>query len=156
MNYTICELEAFSVIGQEVELTNFQRKNIEISTQFWRKFNTNLKRAYISQSGNWFKYAFMERRDGSLFYYCAVPQKAVVPKDFVLKEIKKQKYLVVDHIGAMDKIYDTYRIIYQEILPNVNYVPYKDKFLHFERYNDRFHWNKENSMIGIWVPIKSL
>lgn len=27
MKYTICELEAFSVIGQEVELTNYQKKH---------------------------------------------------------------------------------------------------------------------------------
>ena len=39
MKYTIRELNAFSVIGQEVELTNYQKKNIQISTQFGRKFN---------------------------------------------------------------------------------------------------------------------
>ena len=33
MKYMIRELEAFSVIGQKVELTNFQRQNIQISTQ---------------------------------------------------------------------------------------------------------------------------
>lgn len=32
MNYTIQELEAFSIIGQEIELTNFQIRNIQIST----------------------------------------------------------------------------------------------------------------------------
>ena len=36
MKYTIRELEAFSVIGQEVELTNYHKRNIQISTQFWR------------------------------------------------------------------------------------------------------------------------
>lgn len=46
MKYTIRELNAFSVIGQEVELTNYQKKNIQISTQFWKKFNGNLKRKY--------------------------------------------------------------------------------------------------------------
>ncbi|MCI9066903.1 MAG: transcriptional regulator, partial [Lachnospiraceae bacterium] len=29
-------------MGQEVELTNYQKRNIQISTQFWRKFNSNL------------------------------------------------------------------------------------------------------------------
>ena len=38
MKYTIRELEVFSVIGQEVELTNYQKRNIQISTQFWRPF----------------------------------------------------------------------------------------------------------------------
>ena len=59
INFSIKELNAFAVIGQEVELTNYQKKNIQISTQFWRKFNSSLKKAYLSQSGNWVKYAFM-------------------------------------------------------------------------------------------------
>lgn len=43
INFSIKELNAFAVIGQEVELTNYQ-KNIQISTQFWRKFNSSLKK----------------------------------------------------------------------------------------------------------------
>ena len=154
MNYIICETEAFSVIGQKVELTNFQKKNIKICTQFWREFNSNLKRAYLSQSGNWTKYAFMERRNEKLFYYCAIPRKTIVPDGFIAKEIAPHKYLVAEHVGAMGNIYETYKEIYQEILPNTEYVPLKDDFLHFERYDYRFHWNKENSIIEIWIPIK--
>ena len=30
MNFSIKELNAFAVIGQEVELTNYQKKNIQI------------------------------------------------------------------------------------------------------------------------------
>ena len=33
MNYSIRELDAFSVIGQEVELTNYQKKNIQKQSQ---------------------------------------------------------------------------------------------------------------------------
>ena len=29
MNYRICERESFSVIGQEIELTNSQKENIK-------------------------------------------------------------------------------------------------------------------------------
>jgi len=72
----------------------------------------------------------------------------------VLKEIKPHKYLVVDHAGSMDKIYDTYRRIYQDILLNSNYVLMQSDFLHFEKYDYRFHWNNENSIIEIWIPIQ--
>lgn len=44
MNYRICERESFSVIGQEIELTNSQKENIKICVDFWRKFNNNLKK----------------------------------------------------------------------------------------------------------------
>lgn len=154
MKYTIRELKAFSVIGQEVKLTNYQRKNIEISTKFWRKFNDNLKRSYLSQSGNWIKYAFMERREGKLFYFCSIPKRTIIPDGFIYKEIPSYRYLVVEHIGAMERIYETYRKIYQEIIPSTPYIPIKDTILHFERYDYRFHWYRDNSIIEIWLPIR--
>lgn len=154
MNYTIRELEPFSVIGQEIELTNRKKENIKICVEFWREFNNNLKKAYLSQAGNWIKYAFMERREDKLFYYCAIPRKVVIPEGFISKEISSNKCLVVEHIGVMDRIYETYSKIYKEILPNAEYIPLQENFLHFERYDTRFHWNRDSSVIEIWIPIK--
>lgn len=155
MKYTIQELESFSVIGQEIEITHSQKVNIQISTSFWQLFNNNIKQLCLSQSKNWVKYSFMERRNGKLFYYCAIPYKTTVPNGFVFKEIKAQRYLVVEHLGPMNKIYNTYGKIYQEILPSTNYLVSQENFIHFEKYDYRFHWNKENSIIEIWIPIKS-
>ena len=73
MNYPICEMDSFSAIGQEMELTNRQKENIKICVELWREFNDNLKKAYLSQSGNWIKYAFMERKEDRLFYYYLNP-----------------------------------------------------------------------------------
>ncbi|AKA68757.1 GyrI-like domain-containing protein [Clostridium scatologenes] len=154
MEYRIEKLEAFSVIGQEIELTNYEKKNIKISTTFWKKFNNNLKKAYLSQFANWIKYAFMGKRNGTLFYYCAVPKNITVPQNFILREVETQKYLVFEHIGSMDKIYKTYAKIYKEILPNSEYILVQNNFLHFERYDYRFHWNNQNSVIEIWIPIQ--
>lgn len=156
MKCEIRELEEFFVIGQEIELTNFQKKNIKISTDFWRVFNTNLKKAYLSQFGNWIKYAFMERRNGKIFYYCAIPEKSVIPEGFIRKKIKAGRYLVIEHIGPMNSIYDTYTKIYKEVLPNKKYIPLQREFMHFERYDYRFQWNSEKSVIEIWLPINEL
>lgn len=51
MKYMIRELEAFSVIGQKVELTDFQRQNIQISTQFLQVFNMRLKKIIYHNTG---------------------------------------------------------------------------------------------------------
>ena len=56
--------------------------------------------------------------------------------------------------GAMEKIYETYGKIYQEIIPNTPYTPIKNIILHFEKYDYRFHWNRDNSVIEIWIPIQ--
>ena len=95
----------------------------------------------------------MERRNGKLYYFCSIPQRTITPEGFLYKEIPSYKYLVVEHIGAMDKIYETYGKIYEEIIPSTSYIPIKDIILHFEKYDYRFHWNSDNSVIEIWIPI---
>ena len=99
INFSIKELNAFAVIGQEVELTDYQKKNIQISTQFWRKFNSSLKKAYLSHSGNWVKYAFMERRNGKLisvlFPKEPLPQRAFCIKKYRLINIWLWSILVL-------------------------------------------------------------
>lgn len=153
MNYEIKELDEFSVIGQEVELTNSKSRNVQTSVQFWRTFNSNLKKSYLSQQGNWVKYAFMERKDGKMLYYCAIPKRVVIPEGFIYKNIKPCTYIVVEHIGSMNDIYETYTKLYKEVLPKVGCNLAQEDFLHFERYDDRFHWNREDSVIEIWLPI---
>ena len=96
----------------------------------------------------------MEKHDGKLFYYCAVPQKVVVPEGFIPKRVNPYRYMVVEHIGSMDKIYETYEKIYKEILPNSGYMPLQNEFLHFEKYDYRFHWNSSESIIEIWIPVQ--
>ncbi len=155
MKFSIQELEAFTVIGQEIELSNYQNRNIQITKKFWREFNINLKKSYLSQSGNWIKYAFMKKREDQLFYYCAIPKKTVVPDGFILEEIPTYRYLVAEHIGSMDDIYTSYNEIYKNILPNEKYAVIQNDFLHFEKYDYRFRWNNANSIIEIWVPIQN-
>lgn len=148
------EIEGFTVIGQSVELTNFQQKNISITTEFWRTFNYNLKKNYLSQGGNWVKYSFMERHEDKLFYFCAIPKRMIIPDGFIEKKINEHTYLVVQHHGATSKIYDTYSAIYKTLLPNSDFIAEQKEFLHFEIYDYKFHWNEENSIIEIWIPVK--
>lgn len=154
MEYRIEELDSFTVIGQAVQLTNSQKHNLEIAQRFWRQFNSHIKKAYLSQSRHWIKYAFMIRQNQQLYYYCAIPAKDQIPKHFFSQKIIKQKYLVFEHIGHMDQIYTTYNHIYQDILPLCPYTINKDHFLHFEKYDYRFHWNQPHSVIEIWIPIQ--
>lgn len=154
MNYMIRELDAFSVIGQEIELTNSMVINSKICTQWWKKFNSNLKKTNLSQGGNWIKYAFMRKRDDKLFYYCAIPKRNVVPDTFIYQEMPQSKYLIMEHKGSIAEIYKTYNQIYKKILPKTGYKLIRDNFLHFEKYDYRFHWNREDSIIEICIPIK--
>ena len=153
MIYCTEELDSFIVIGQEVELTNSQSQNSLIAKQFWKEFNCNLKNEYLSQRGNWVKYAFMERRLGKLFYFCSIPKNIVVPNGFIEKKIPKQMYLKVEHKGAMNNLAFAYNEIYKQIIPNSTFELKRGIFLHFEKYDHRFHWNRNTSIIEIWIPV---
>lgn len=154
MKYEIQALDGFLVIGQEVKLTNFQKKNLQISTEFWPRFNRNLRKAYLSQQGNWVKYAVTLKKEGELFYFCGIPQRTVIPEGFARLPIKAHRYLVATHLGPMKNIYETYHKLYKEIIPQHGFLPCREECLHFERYDYRFQWNSDDSVIEIWVPIQ--
>lgn len=156
LKYELRELPTFSVIGLDQELTNQKSKNLERCLSFWPHFNRQLKLNRLSQQkGNWTKFAFMERQDNQLRYYCAIPRPDDVPTDFIAKEIPASKYLVVEHHGAMNHIYSTYEEIYQGLIPKLQLSLEQSRFLHFEKYGDKFQWNREHSIIEIWVPINA-
>ena len=62
-------------------------------------------------------------------------------------------YLKVDHKGAMNNLAFTYHEIYKQIIPNSTFELKRDVFLHFEKYDHRFHWNRNASIIEIWIPV---
>ena len=152
--YSIRQCAAFSLMGQAVKLTDQKTANIKICIQFWQHFNADLKKENLTQNRNWVKYAVMERINNDLIYTCAIPKKDYVPENFSVKHISAQSYLVVEHVGDMRNIYDTYTMIYHQLLPYLKIKPLSENFLHFEKYDNRFHWHRINSVIEIWVPIQ--
>jgi len=153
MTYRIEVLDDFSVVGQRIKLTGHQKDNLILAIDFWKKFNGQLKKNYLVQFGHWTKYAFMERTQQGLFYFCAVPKKVIVPNGFEEKRISGKQYLVATYVGKMADIYEAYEKLYKEILPNSGYQLDQEAFLHFEKYDERFKWQKDDSVIEIWVPV---
>ena len=60
--------------------------------------------------------------------------------------------------GKMEDIKNTIFEIYKVILPKSN-LKIEDQtkagFIHFEKYDYRFKWNKSDSIIDIYLPIKT-
>ena len=81
-------------------------------------------------------------------------KKDFVPNDFTEKIILKSKYLRVEHIGNMNKLKDTINYVYKEIIPKNNILVENRQFVYFEKYDYKFHWNREDSVIEIYIPIK--
>jgi len=153
MKYEIKHIPQFSIIGQEILLTNSKQENILICKKFWNSFNSLLKKFNLSQKYNWEKYGFITKKESNLYYFCAIPSNLLIPPGFIERTIENNSYLVFEHIGSIDKIYETYWRIYKEILPNTDYVLLQNSFTLFEKYNHKFYWNIPQSIIEIWIPI---
>ena len=68
------------------------------------------------------------------------------------------KYEVFTHKGKMENIKETIYHIYKVIIPKTNLKiedPKKIGFLHFEKYDYRFNWNKPTSEIDIYLPVNT-
>jgi predicted transcriptional regulator YdeE len=150
--------KAISIFGITVELTRSQSQNFIIITNHWKNFNHQLKQNQFNQiSENWCKYGVTFKIGERYFYLAAIPWKGQnLPDNFIKKEIPKGEYAVFFHKGAMENIKNTIHSIYKEILPTSNLslkqTP-QTGFMHFEKYDYRFQWNKSDSIVAIWVPI---
>ena len=72
--------------------------------------------------------------------------------------IPKGEYKIFTHNGKIENIKNTIYEIYKIVLPKLklNIEEHtKTGFLHFEKYDYRFQWNKPNSIIDIYLPLKT-
>lgn len=153
MKYQIMELEEFTVIGSRYELSKSLSNNIKLAHNHWKNFNMKLKNNKLYLGDNWCKYAFIEKIENKIFYYISIPKKGYIPDKFIEKKILRGKYLKVEHIGNMSKLKDTINYVYNEIIPQNNILVESRQFVYFEKYDYKFHWNREDSVIEIYIPI---
>ena len=146
--------------GLVVELTNSQTDNFEIIQNHWKVFNRELEKHKLKQSGgNWVKFGITFKTDEKYFYLTAIPSNNFsFPDNFISIEIPKGDYEIFTHKGKMENIKDTIYEIYKVILPKSNLTIEKNTktgFIHFEKYDYRFQWNKSTSIIDIYLPLKT-
>ena len=146
--------------GLATKLTNSQTDNSKIIQSLWINFNCELKKYGITQKGgNWTKFGITYKIEDNYFYLAAIlSQNQTFPDKFICFEIPKGEYKVFTHKGKMEDIKQTLFEIYKVILPKSNLNIENDKqtgFIHFEKYDYRFQWNKPNSEIDIYLPLKN-
>lgn len=148
------------VCGLITDLTKSQSENFGLIQNHWSEFNAELKRKKLNQNGgNWTKYGITFKTDKKYFYLTAIPvSNLTIPGHFKHLEIPKGEYEMFSHKGKMEDIKNTVFEIYKVILPKSN-LKIEDQtkagFIHFEKYDYRFKWNKSDSIIDIYLPIKT-
>ena len=152
--------ENIQTCGLLTELTNSQTGNFEIIKNHWKKFNAELKKYNLIQNGgNWEKYGITFKTNETYFYLTTIPKnKLNFPDHFVNKVIPKGEYKIFTHTGKMENIKQTILDIYKNIVPNSKMtIEHYSKagFIHFEKYDYRFLWDKPTSLIDIYLPINT-
>lgn len=74
-----------------------------------------------------------------------------VPIGLTLRAVPQARYAVFEHRGTMDKLSDTYNYIFSEWLPKHKVRALGQDI--FERYDSRFSFDSEESVLEIWVPV---
>lgn len=153
MEYEIVDVDEFAVMGKEYRLYNTLEKNMRLAQKHWMNFNNTLRRNKVYLGQNWLKYAFVIEKNNALYYFISVPEKDSIPEGLSLKTIPKSKYLVVNHTGNMNKLKNTVDSVYNDLISKNDFSLNSEVFSYFERYDNRFHWNRKDSVIEIYFPI---
>lgn len=139
----------------QVGLTKSQSQNHQIISSHWKNFNRELGIRNIKSDSNWLKFGVTKKIDDQYFYLTAIP-KTVDVAGFSEEELKGGEYICFEHRGDMGLLKSTINDIYKTIIPESSFnIDVKRTTIHYEQYDHRFLWNKPNSIISIYVPIKS-
>ncbi|MCP4129451.1 MAG: hypothetical protein GY754_00405 [bacterium] len=160
---TIIELNQRELIGLCTELTRSQSSNFHIISNLWKKFNSSLHRVVgrSANSGYWEKFGITYKENDRIFYMTAVPwiEEHTYPGSMLRKTIPSGPFAFFEHRGKLMNIKHTVALIFKEYIP-ANNLPIKDSnspgIVFLEKYDNRFHWNKVDSVIEIFVPVLAL
>jgi predicted transcriptional regulator YdeE len=149
----ISKREAVSLYGLKVALTTSQTKNYKIITDHWQHFNRFLQSEKKAPKDNWEKYGVTLKIDQQYFYMAAIPSQSAL-ENFEKVELISGEYACFEHRGAMSNIKETIFNIYKKEIDKHEIILKKErKVLHFEHYDHLFKWNKDDSVIKIYLPI---
>lgn len=142
------------VIGIRTQLSTSFTANIHIIKQFWRTFNQTLYQKHLKQGNGFVKYGITFREQGILYYACAIPAKDTYPDDFEIFLLPRNHYLSYSHIGSMDRLPITIQYLMKQYLPEHELKKKDIDLIYYECYQHGFHFNQENSVIELGIPIR--
>ena len=152
-HYDIVTQEGFRVCELSVTLTRSQQENYRIIRRHWQGFNAALRRHNLQSGKDWRKYGMTLKFDERYRYLCAIPYRPGI-EAFETREIDAGRFARFQHRGSMQAIAATVYEMYTQTIPESDLeIDLKRRLVHYELYDRRFHWNRSDSTIDIYVPI---
>ena len=161
--FQIVEIDSIPVVGISTSITKSQNENAAIISRLWKRFNAEIhKIGNRPPFGNdWEKFGISYSHNHAFCYLAAIPyqENMHAPSHMIRKRIAPGRYARITHFGKMSNLTSTIYSIYKELLPERNLTPESEEkagLIHFERYDNRFHWNRPDSIIEIYVPLQTI
>jgi len=155
MKYEIKYIPKISVCYFETQLTTSHQKNSSIISDHWKKFNSLLRLNEIKFDSEWQKFGITIKINNQYYYQCAFPSKNHIPQ-FKHSNIPAENFAKFNHAGPLYSLSKTINQIYKQIIPRSPLdIDLNRSLIHYERYDSKFNWNNQNSIIEIFVPLKN-
>ncbi len=156
MKTRIVERDEFTVVGKEC----FCSQNNNTIPQLWSEFNKDMCNIPDMKNTNEAIGVCLCDEEhvtpDTEFRYIAgmeVKKADTLPEGMVSYTVQGGRFLVVEHIGALDTLPQTYDYAYMTwFAENEKYQPVGN--LDFELYGEKYTFGAEDSIMEIWIPLK--
>ena len=152
--------DEIKLAGLKVKLTKSQLMNFEIISKHWKMFNSFLHKikGRSSSNNNWVKYGVTYKEDDNHYYLAAIPYDLShsYPSKIEKITIPYGDYAQFNHKGEIQNIKISIAYIFRDFFPsNNNNLTFDDnsKIVFIEKYDNKFHWYRSDSIIEILVPV---
>jgi predicted transcriptional regulator YdeE len=155
MKYIKINVPQINVSYFETQLTTSLQNNFLIIQSHWKKFNTLLRINEIKFDSEWEKFGITIKTENQYFYRCAFYSESRIPQ-FEHSHIPAGSYAKFTHTGPLYSLSKTINQIYKTIIPSSPLdIDLNRLVIHYERYDSRFNWNNQNSIIEIYVQLQN-
>ena len=155
MKYEIIYIPRTNVCYFETQLTTSHQNNFSIISDHWEKFNSLLRINEIKFDSEWEKFGITKKANNQYIYQCAFPSEERIPQ-FKHSNIPAGNFAKFNHAGPLYLLSKTINQIYKQIIPgSLLDIDFNRSLIHYERYDSKFNWNNQNSIIEIYVPLQN-
>lgn len=147
--------DAFTVVGLECITTQEDNNTNFTIPKLWSNFVPRMSEIKNRANNATLGLCVSEGLDVEHFSYISGVEVTAVgqlPQGMIARSVPDSRYLVFTHKGSADKLGETYDFIYGKYIPAAGHEI--RSMVDFELYDERFHPDREESEIDIYIPIK--
>lgn len=152
--------EERKLVGLFCECCNNQVKNSNLISNLWRRFNKelyNIPNRKVEKEWTKFGVAYDSNKKDCFKYFAAI-EVTDFEEDSKFEKLllPKMSFKVFEHRGVVTSLYESVVTAFRVDIPKLKSelsINTDTNISFLEKYDKRFHWTKESSIIEIHIPV---